>query len=190
MKNNKKDNVALSAAQREFVEKLITENRTAVKAIVRNALGAVNGYLLEDCISEIYLLLCEKITVLENHPSPKAWLYVAAKMTARTVVFKHKNDNNNLPLELVGGTSQELAGSSSHDPTYDEVAYHIYLESDVNEKILEKLTRREAQVYEKLFLEKKSIKEAANELCISESVVRTHKMSVKEKIAKLFDKGF
>lgn len=182
MKNNKKSDVALSTAQREFVEKLINENQTSVNAIVRNVLGTVNGYMLEDCISEIYLLLCKKISLLEKHPNPKAWLYVAAKMMARTVIFKNKNDNNNVPLEFLGSTTR--------DPTYDEVAYHIYLESDVNKKILEKLTYREAQVYEKIFLQKKSVKEVANELHISESAVRTHKMAVKEKIAKLFDKGF
>lgn len=182
MKNNKETDVALSTAQREFVEKLINENRTSVNAIVRNVLGAVNAYLFEDCISEIYLLLCKKISVLENHPNPKAWMYVAAKMMARTIITKSKNDNNNVPLEFLGSTT--------HDPTYDEVAYRIYLENDVNKKIFEKLTKREAQVYEKLFLQKKSVKEAANELHISESVVRTHKMAVKEKIAKLFDKGF
>lgn len=190
LKDNKEPDVALSAAQREFVEKLIIENKASVYAIVRNVLGAVNGYLFEDCISEVYLLLCKKVSDLENHPSPKAWLYIAAKMTARGVISKHKNDQSNVSLEFSQSDAPlEDFLSTSHDPTYEEAMYHIYLESDIDQKILEILTQKEVQVYQKLFLQKKSIKEAASELCMSESTIRTHKMAVKDKIAKLIDKG-
>lgn len=90
--NNKEADVALTQEQRDFIENLINENQTTIKAIIRATLGAVNRYLFEDCVGELYLLLCKKATFLQQHPAPNAWIFVATKLTTYDVMKSHKND--------------------------------------------------------------------------------------------------
>lgn len=174
MKKNKKTHVALTETQRSYIENLIQNHKTLVYYTIRSVLRKGYGYLAEECVSELYLLMCQKVQVLETHPNPKAWMIVAAKLTAFSVIKKYRHDSSNVPLEN--------SKASKIDSTYEEALYSIWLENDVATRVLAGLTKRETQIYHKLYIENKSTLATARELDISVSTVRSFKKLIKDKI--------
>lgn len=165
----------LTKEEADFVEKLITDNEKHIKNVVFNTLGAENRQLAEDCINDFYLLMCEKVEILKNHPCPKAWILVAAKHTAQGCISRRKKDISSVSMD-------EIAEESSDDDVFEDTVYAIWLENKVPERIIESLTKRERELYYKIYIENKKPKEAAKELDISVSTVHNIHKNMKEKI--------
>lgn len=180
LKNRPKPTLILTNAQRAFIENLLIENESIIKHTIRKTLGVLYGYLFEECVGELQLLMCEKISVLEAHPNPEAWVIVSAKLTAFTVINKNKNHANTIPLERA-----KIVGN---DTTFEEALYSVWLQNNTAQKLIGILTKRETQVYRKLYVEKKDIETTARELGITPSAVRTHKQTIKEKILEYIEK--
>lgn len=100
MNTKQKVNRPLTADESVFVEKLIEDNKKAIKNIIYNVLGKDYEYLAEDTIYDVYLLICQKIDVLKNHSNPKAWIFVAARYVARGAVKKSKR-HKTVPIEMI-----------------------------------------------------------------------------------------
>ena len=137
-------------------------------------MGEVYEYLTDDCVSELYLLACTKISALKAHPKPKAWLIVASRLTAFSAIKESKPDLNSVPLEMMGST--EI------DTTYEEALFEIWSQNNAPQKLISTLTKNETLVYHKLFVENKSINEAAKDLSLSPSAIRSFKKLIKDKI--------
>ena len=180
MKKEKTNQSPLTASQRDFVQHLISENQGAVYYTIKSVLGEVYGYLTEDSVGKLYLLVCEKIKVVENHPCPKAWLLVAAKVTALYMIKNNRKDLDLVPLER--------ASSAASDPTYEEALFEIWLDNNVSQKLLNTLTKREMQIYHKLYVENKDAETAAAELGLNVSTVRSFKQLIKAKLHEHINK--
>jgi len=174
LKDKLKPPLILTQEQRAFIESLLIENEAVIKYTIKKALGEQYGYLFEDCVGNLCLLMCEKIAVLEAHPNPAAWVIVSAKFTAFTEINNNKNHANTVQLEE--------AKLIVRDTTFEEVLYSIWLKNSTAEKLAGTLTKREIQVYRKLCVENKDIATTAKELGITPSAVRTFKQTIKDKI--------
>lgn len=181
MKDNPKLPVVLTAEQRTFIEKLLTENENAIKYIIRKTLGHVYGYLNDECVGELCLLMCYKISDIQVHPNPCAWVMAAAKLTAFSVINKNKNHAKCTPLDE--------APQSKTDQTFEETLYSLWLKNDAPQKLINTLSKREKQIYQKLYEENKNIETAASELGITPSTVRTTKKTLTDKILKHIQKN-
>jgi len=181
LKDNPKLPLVLTAKQRTFIEELLVENETAIKYIIRKTLGNVYGYLNDECIGELCLLMCKKISVLESHPNPAAWVMASAKLTAFSVINKNKKyakcvlPNEDPPIKT--------------DPTFEETLYGLWMKNDTPQKLLDTLTKREKQVYQKLFVQNKNTETTARELGIASSTVRTIKKTLTDKILEHIQKN-
>ena len=181
MKDNPKLPLVLTAKQRTFIEELLVENETAIKYIIRKTLGNVYGYLNDECIGELCLLMCKKISVLESHPNPAAWVMASAKLTAFSVINKNKKyakcvlPNEDLPTKT--------------DPTFEEALYGLWLKNDTPQKLMDTLTKREKQIYQKLYVENKNTETTASELGLNPSTVRTLKKTLRDKILEHIQKN-
>ena len=167
MENTSKLPLVLTKEQRDFIEELLKTNQYIIRYTLRKSLGNKYGHLMEDCIGELCLLMCQKVSVLEAHPTPEAWVVVAAKLVAFSVIKRAKRYAGFIPLERV-----RMVGT---DTTFEEVLYGIWLQNDTLQKLIERLTKREAQVYNKLYVENKSVETTAKELGLSPSTVRNYK---------------
>ncbi len=176
MNNKQKAIKAMSREEREYAEYLITEYSSLLSNVISNKLGNVYLYLAEECIGELYKLICEKIEIINNHENPKAWLIIAAKNISLETIRKHSNDLSTKPLE---DNLNYATGNVDED-----AIYNIWLENKVPEKLIARLTKRERQVYHKLYIEKKSPKEIAKELNIATSTVRNVNKKLRDKIIK------
>ncbi|MBQ7047710.1 MAG: sigma-70 family RNA polymerase sigma factor [Clostridia bacterium] len=174
MKDNPKLPVVLTAEQRTFIEKLLTENENAIKYIIRKTLGRVYGYLNDECIGELCLLMCDKISDIEVHPNPRAWVMASAKLTAFSVINKNKNHAKFTTLNEEQPTKT--------DPTFEDALYSLWMKNDVPQKLLDTLTKREKQIYQKLYVQNKNIETTGRELGIASSTVRTIKKTLTDKI--------
>lgn len=184
MKNTNKRNVVLTERQSMFVIELLESYGNLAKIIAQSTLGNYYSYLLEDCIAELYLLICEKIAIIEKHPNPKAWIIVAAKTTALKLIKKHKKDSLSQSLDL--DVASDLIDETD---VFEEALYDIWLEEKVPEKIISSLTKRERVIYQKLYIEKKKPKIVAKELGISVSTVWNFNKLIKEKIKNKINHG-
>lgn len=181
MKKEKINKSPLTKSQRAFVEKLIGENQSAVYYIIKAVLGEVYGYLTEDCIGKLYLLTCEKIDIVENHPCPKAWIRVAAKVTALYMIKNNRKDLDTVPFE-------EREYITGIDTTYEEALFEIWLGNDIPQKLLGTLTKRETQIYHKLYVENKDAEAVALELGVKVSTVRSFKQLINQKLREHVNK--
>ena len=181
MRKDKSKQRALTDDQKAFAEKLITENKSIIYYTIQGVLGEVYGYLADDCVGELYLLACAKILELEKHPCPRAWMLVAARLTAHTLIKKHKTDLDNTPLEL--------AHKTRVDTTHEDALFEIWLQNDVPQKLLRTLTKREKQIYHKLYEENKDTETVAAELDLSVSTVRSFNKLLKDKLLRYIDEN-
>jgi len=172
----------LSPEQARFIEELIYNNYEAIYSIVFNALGASYSYLWDEAISELFVLLCEKIDVLQNHPAPQGWLFVSARYVAKGITHKHKRDLSQASLD-------EINYDISKNDIFEEIVYKIWLENNVPEKLISQLSKREKEIYHKIYIEHKKPKEIAKELSISENNVRNIKKNLKDKIHNALKKN-
>lgn len=175
MKNDRAKTRPLNAEDAEFLIKLFYENEKNIKGIVYNTLGKLYGHLAEDALGELCLLACEKIDIIKAHKSPKAWLIVASKHVAQGLIKKHKKDLLNIPLEK----SEETVNDND---LFEEVVYATWLENKVPEKLIASLTKREKEVYYKLYIEKKTPKEAASELGVKLNLINNVHKNLRDKI--------
>ncbi len=174
--NNKTESIiTLTKDDALYIEQLIRQNDKYIKNVIYNTLGPENRYLAEDAISEFYLLICEKIEALRSHPSPKGWLLVAAKHTAQGMISMHKKDAMSVSLE-------EALHEPDKTDVFEDTVYEIWLENKVPEKLIAGLTKRERQVYVKIYIEDKKPKDVAAELNISVNAVHNIHKNLRDKI--------
>ena len=172
---NKTERFVLTQDESDFLKKLILDNETCLTTIIKNNLGETYKYLTEDAVSELYLLACKKIQKLKTHPCPTKWLFVAAKLTAHTVVKKHRRDANISPL-------QDIPEQKSNSDVFEDTVYNIWIENQIPEILISQLSKRERQIYYMLYIENKSTKNIADELNISENNVRNINKNLRDKI--------
>lgn len=165
----------LSAEDSVLLRLLIEENDKTVKAVIYSTLGEQYSYVAEEAVAELYLLACEKINKIKTYHSPKAWLMIAAKRVAWGVIKKHKKD---LRVAAYDALSEE----SSKDDVFEDAVYAIWIEDKVPEKIIALLTKREREVYHKLYIEEKSPAEAAEELGVKINLINNVRKNLKDKI--------
>lgn len=168
-------NIPLSKSDAEFIADLIYKNENYIKNIVYNTLRYENRYLADDTISELHLLMCRKIEVLKVHTCPKAWIMVAAKRTAQGMIAKHQKDSLSVPIDT------ELLLSEESD-VFETAVYDIWLENKVPEKLISRLSKREREIYHKIYIEGKTTKEIASELNISMNSVQNIHKNLRDKI--------
>lgn len=172
---NTDSKIALTKEESYFIEKLIKDNQKHIKNVIINTLGPENRYLAEDTINELYLLMCKKTDILKTHPCPKAWILVASKHTAQGMISKHKKDLFIVPIE-------RLSHERGMDDVFEDAVYEIWLENKVPEKLIAHLTKREREVYLKIYIENKRPKEVAEELDISVNCVNNIHKNLRDKI--------
>lgn len=163
----------LTETQKTFLETLISENKHYISNTVLNTLGSAFSFLYEDCISELYLLACLKISIAESHPNPDAWIIVCARLTAYTVMQQHRRNAVTAPLE------EALPDGAN---VFDEALYNIWLENNAPLKLINTLAARERQVYNLIYIKGTKPEDVAKLLGISHSTVRNIRKQLKDKI--------
>ena len=71
----------------------------------------------------------------------------------------------------------------------DSVSQKVFMKNDVPKKLIDTLSKREKQIYQKLYAENKNIKTTACELGIASSTVRTIKKTLTDKILEHIQKN-
>ncbi len=165
----------LSEEEARFLRDLVAENQNAIKWSVLKSLDKSHEYLYEDTISDLYVLMCEKIDDLKVHPHPEKWIFVAARLTAMRSLQKSKNHSAVLPLD-------EVPEPRDKQDLFEDVVYEIWLENNVPEKLLSQLTKREREIYYKIYIEKKKPKDIAQELNVSVNNIRNIHKNIRDKI--------
>lgn len=175
MKRQKDRLTPLSHEDVDFVKNVIEENEKYINVTVYNTLGGLYGYLAEEAIGDVYLLACKKVDVLKSHSCPRAWLIVAAKHVSQGLIRKHRTDFMNVELS-------EAENLKSDDDVAEDAVYEIWLENKIPEKLIGTLTKREREVYAKLYIECKTPKETAAELGVKVTLVNNINKNLKDKI--------
>lgn len=176
MKRQKKRTQPLKPEDSEFLSRLLKENEKVINNVINNTLGKLYRYLAEETISELCLLACEKIDSVKAHTEPRLWLIIAAKNLARGMMRKHSKDLLNVSLDLL---EEEPA---STDNVFEDAVYAIWLEGKVPEKLIASLTKREREVYHKLYIEEKTLDETAEELGVTKNLVNAVHKNIRDKI--------
>lgn len=175
MDQPKKKIKPLNAEDSAFLAQLIEDNEKAIRASIRNTLGSLYDYIADEAVGELLLLACEKIDIIKTYRSPKAWLLIASKLVAQGMIKKHKKD-------LLALDYDALAEEASSDDVFEDAVFAIWIEHKVPEKLIASLTKREREVYYKLYIEKKSPAEAAEELGVKRNLINNVHRNLRDKI--------
>ncbi len=175
MDDKRIDSIRLTKQDAKFIEDLIIQCESHIKNVVYGMLSADKRYLAEDIISELHLLMCKKVDTLKTHPSPKAWALVAARHVTQGAVAKNRKNANNVPLEEV----ESYIGTAD---VFEDAVYEMWLENKVPEKLIAKLSKREREIYQKIYIEEKQPQEVAVELDLSVNAVHNIHKNLRDKI--------
>ncbi len=165
----------LTTEECDYIEKLLIKNQSIVRAVIRSALGEKFELFGDDCLSELYLLMCEKIDTLKNHENPDGWMIVAAKNVAFTAIRKHN-------MQLKHTAIEEISDIRVDDNVLESALYNIWLEEGVIEKLLDKLTPHEREIYNYLYQKRLSAKTVAEIMGLSDSTIRNINARIRKKI--------
>lgn len=177
MNNAEKREYVLTSEECDYIEKLIAKNEAVVRNTIRMALGEEFERLGEDCISELYLLMCEKIDTLKEHRYPDGWIVIAAKKIAYGILRKDRVRSGFISAER---TRNIRAG----DDVFENALYNIWMEDGVIDKLLASLTPHELEIYDYLYHKRLTAKKTAEILGLSASTVRNIDASIRRKIQK------
>lgn len=177
MKNAEERKFILTSEECDYIEKLIIKNESVVRSVIRSALGEKFDQIGDECMSDLYLLMCEKIDKLKKHENPDGWLIVSAKNIALNAKRKHNTQLKHMIVE-------ERTYIRAEDNVFENALYNIWLEDGAIDKILARLTPRETEIYNYLYRKRLSCKQTAKITGLSESTVRNINANIKKKIHK------
>ena len=177
MNNAEKRSYVLTLEECDYIEKLIINNESILRSVIRSALGERFDQLGEECMSDLYLLLCEKIDKLKNHENPDGWVVVAAKNIAQNAMRKHNTCLNHT-------TAEEIIDIPVADNVFEDALYNIWLDEGVIDKLLDKLTPHEREVYNYLYRKRLPSKKVAELMGVSHSTIRNINANIKRKIKR------
>ncbi len=177
MNNAEKRTYALTSEECKFVENLIANNEYIVRSVLRSALGEKFDQLGAECISDLYILLCEKIRFLKQHENPDGWMVVAAKNIALNAIRKHNTLINH-------AIAAEITDIRVEDNVFENALYSIWLNDGVIDKLLDKLTPHEREIYDYLYRERLTSKQVAEIMKTSDSTIRNINARIRKKIQK------
>ncbi len=175
--NNKNDKKhKLTPEESVFLRDLLVENKNNIKNAVRSVLKTNFKYLVEDCISEVTLLVLQNPKTLMEHKNPNGWIVVASKRVASNLIRKEytrlKNTGKEITYDIPTGK----------DTVHEDALYNIWMENKSIETLLKELTPREKEVYDLVYRKRLTSKKAGELLGISASTVRNIDSNIKEKI--------
>lgn len=175
--DGKNKKIVITAEDELFINDLITNNVYIIKSQMRRVFGRHYDRFAEDCISEIYLLLCEKVAAVKNHENPVGWLSMTSKYVARNLMRREM---------LRGGcpAPENHAETPTAVDVFEEAVYNIWVEQNAVDKILDVLPPRELEIYGLLYKEKLKPKEVAEQLGISVNTVWVINSSIRNKVEK------
>ena len=159
----------------EFIENLLIKNQTILRSVIRSALGEKYDQIGDECISDLYLLMCIKINELRSHESPDGWLVVAARHVANNAARKYN-------VQLKRTASNEPTDIPSDDDVFESMLYNLYLKAGLIEKLLNSLTPNELKVYNYLYVDCLSCKQVAEIMGVKDSTIRNINANIKKKI--------
>lgn len=155
-----------------------------LRAIV-GTLGADYSYLAEDCLSQTFLIACQKKDDLLSRQTPVVWLIATGKNCARNAMRGViKEQSFAAPLD----TETEHADANS-DAFVEQIAYDDWVERDVAQKLIDGLNPRVRRAFVAKYREGKSNAKIAEEMQISESTVRTFLHDAKRQIEQKIRSG-
>lgn len=169
MKSNpsseKKQTKRMTQEERAAVEKIVEEQQHLIRHTVQKVLGTERPDLIDDCVQEVFLMICERIDVLLRHENPTGWIVTTSKNIAHNAFRSKQRRDRDEPLDetMPDGPAQDLI---------EDVVYGDWVKNGVREQLLSELSAREQEVYTLLYIKKYTPKEAAEELHISVSTVR------------------
>lgn len=165
----------LTSEEAERLERIIMDRIHIIRYTIVKIFGVTYQYLVEECVSEVLLLACEKGDILLKHSNLGGWLVNTAKNTAYNMMRKYQKESRNVPID-------DLESISSPEDVFEEMVYQECMEKNVPDLLLSRLTKREREIYELLFVQKKTPQTVADELHISVNTVRNIKKSIVDKI--------
>ena len=166
-----------------FIEKIYEEYYGLVKLIVKNSIHTSNSDDITSCVQDVFVIAMQN-TGLENHPNIKGWLLLTTKNVVtkfnRQMVIQNKycdfkTDYNTVVFE----------GKDFSDLLIEKIHSDRLKSLDINQIIIESLSRNERDFYALLHNEKLDIKEISKILNISEGAAATRRTRLKEKIKNI-----
>lgn len=166
--------IVLTKEESDFIDDLIKTHYVMIEKLI-NRFACGDLQIAEEAVSELYLLMCKKAKVLNEHPSPKAWIIRASKYIVQGLITKNSKEKASVSIEV-------LPECASETDVFEDVVYSIWMEENVPDKVLSHLTKREREVYQGIYIENKKPKEVASDLNISVNAVNNIHKNLRDKI--------
>ena len=136
----------------------------------------------EDITQEVFLLLQQKSETLENR-NIKSWLFKTAEYKCYEYYRAQKKDSLLIDLD------DKAAHAYNDDDVFMLFDECFKLSDEDIEKyktiVLKSLTKKEQELYNKIYIDKKSYKEIANELNTTEKAINLRAFRLRKKISTL-----
>jgi RNA polymerase sigma-70 factor (ECF subfamily) len=141
----------------------------------------------EDCMQEVFFRAMSKANEIKKHPAPDKWLFVTAK---RVSLEKLRANNKTYRNELNISDFEIILQNGAFE---DDLLERQYTEADIiilRNDVLEKLNKKDQELYILRYVEKLSVENISERLKISYSNTTTRLNRLKTKISKLISKIF
>lgn len=156
--------------QNAMLGELFETYRDVILFAILRTLGTENESMTEDCLSQAFLIACQKKDELFSRDNPVLWLIATAKNCARhcrRTAIKEQSLFHPIDEQL-----DEVADDGGERFVQDLI-YEDWIQRGVPQKLIDELNPRVKQAFIAKYREHKTNAQIASEMQISESTVRT-----------------
>lgn len=165
---------------------LFEQYRGVILFSILKTLGPGNEYMAEDCLSQAFLIACQKKDDLLSREKPVVWLIATGKNCAKH--FRRQAIKDRERLCSIDEHTRTLADDSG-ESFIEDIVYDDWIKNDVPQKLINELHPRTKQAFIAKYHQGKSNSEIAEEMNISESTVRTFLSEAKKHIEERVRSG-
>jgi RNA polymerase sigma-70 factor (ECF subfamily) len=155
---------------KEFIERLYTENRQIVYSVVSRRLS--DKTRIDDVIQDVFFTALSRAADLRVHPNHAGWLVQTAKN-----IVKQYNHQMKIAREIPFAEINMLNIGSADDVYHDE-----------EEDIFAGLSPSDREILDMHYRREMSVREIANTLRIKEGAVKTRLSRARKRLMKLMGK--
>lgn len=165
---------------------LFENYRGVILFSILKVLGDEDKYLAEDCLSQTFLIACQKKDILLSKEKPILWLIATGKNCARHLKRQaHTERKKMCPLD-----DQHPSFAEEREEDFiEDMIYEEWIRNNVPQMLINELHPRTRQAFIAKYKEGKSNAEIAAEMNITESTVRTFLTDARKQITARVKSG-
>lgn len=176
---------------KQIVTDIYIKYGSMVSRFIRSQMCAPTKERVEDCMHDVFIILCNKIDVVKDYDNIPAWLLEVSARHVRSLNAKFfKRDMRCIYMDD-GDQFDDMVGADDVCPNdYCAFTPELLPAEDVRNILFSHISEKDRKLYELKYLQNMTMQQLSEHLGLSEGAVRTRSSRLTERLKQIACKSF